>query len=288
MDVFLQQVINGLVLGSTYSLIALGLTLVFGVLLIPNFAHGEFYMLGGLFTYQFVALGLGFWVAVALAIVIVVAIGLLLDAMVFRPLASSSGLTLMIAALASAIILQQAAAIGWGSEPRTTPPPFRGALAIGNATISYYQIMFISVMFAAWAGLTVMMRRSRLGLAIRAVSQNSDAARLMGIDLSHIRYATFAIGACLGALAGGLLSATVPVYPEMGINPVLKAFVILVLGGIGNLWGAILGGLFLGIVEVMVTGYIASEYQDIGTFLILVVVLLIRPNGLLGKAEVER
>ncbi len=288
MDIFLQQVVNGLVLGSTYSLVALGLTLVFGVLLIPNFAHGEFYMLGGLFTYQFVAMGLNFWMAVAAAAAIVIVIGLLLDALVYRPLATSSGLTLMIAALACAIILQQAAAIGWGSEPRTTPPPFRGTLTLAGASISYYQLLFIGFMLAAWAGLTLMMRYSRLGLAIRAVSQNSDAARLMGIELSHVRYATFAIGAALGALAGGLLSATVPVYPEMGINPVLKAFVILVIGGIGNLWGAIAGGLFLGMIEVMVAGYGSSEYQDVGAFLILIAVLLVRPHGLFGRAEIER
>lgn len=288
MDIFVQQIANGLVLGSAYAFVALGLTLVFGVLLIPNFAHGEFYMMGGLFTYQFFFMGLPFWLAVPAATVVVIVIGLVVDGIVYRPLADRPHLTLMIAALAVAIILQQAAALGWGSEPRTTPSPLRGVVNVAGASVSLYQILYVCVMVVSWASLTAMLHRTRLGLAIRAVAQNQDAARLMGIDLSYVRLATFAIGAGLGALAGGLLSATAPIYPEMGINPVLKAFVILVVGGVGNLWGAIAGGLLLGVLEVMVAGYISSQYQDVGTFLILVVVLLLRPNGLLGSAEIVR
>lgn len=288
MDVLLQQLLNGVVLGSTYSLVALGLTLVFGVLLIPNFAHGEFYMLGALFTYQLTSIDVSFWLAVPAAIVIVIAIGILLDLLVFRPLDRDSGLTLMIAALASAIILQQVAALGWGHEPRTTEPPFSGILQLGWVTIGYYQILLIFFMLCCWVGLTVLLKRTRTGLAIRAVAENRDAAQLMGINLLHVRIVTFTIGAALGAAAGGLLSANFPVYPEMGTNPVLKAFVILVLGGIGNIWGAIFGGLFLGATEVLIAGYIRSDFQDIGAFLILVLVLLIRPSGLFGAKEIER
>lgn len=275
-------------LGSTYSLVALGLTLVFGVLLIPNFAHGEFYMLGALFTYQLTIAGFSFWAALPVAAVAVIVIGLLLDQFVFKPLALKSGLTMMIAALASAIILQQAAALVFGHEPRTTGIPVPGSLSIGGASISYYQLLLIGFMLCAWGAITVMLDYSRMGRAIRAVAQNKDAAQLMGISLPQVRLVTFAIGAGLGAMAGGLLGASFPVYPEMGTNPVLKAFVILVIGGIGNIWGAIAGGLFLGITEVMIAGYYSSEYQDIGAFLILIVVLLFRPNGMFGSAEIER
>jgi branched-chain amino acid transport system permease protein len=288
LDMLPQQLVNGLTLGSTYALIALGLTLVFGVLLIPNFAHGELYMLGAFSTYALVGAGVNFWLAVVIATVIVIALGIVLDRLVFQPLDHSSSLSLMIAALAASIILQQTATIIWGSEPRTTPSPIPGVLRMAGFSIAYFQIFVIALTLAAWGGVWLVLNRSRLGLAIRAVAQNKGAAQLMGIELRDVRLATFAIGALLGGLGGAILSANFPVYPTMGINPVLKAFVVLVLGGIGNLWGAILGGLLLGIVEVMVAGYISSQLQDVGTFLILVLVLLLRPQGLFGRVVLER
>jgi branched-chain amino acid transport system permease protein len=144
------------------------------------------------------------------------------------------------------------------------------------------------MLLACWAVVWLVLNRSRLGLCIRAVAQNRSAAQLMGIDLEVTRMATFAIGAAIGGLAGALLGASLPIYPTMGINPILKAFVVLVIGGVGSLWGAVLGGLLLGLVEVMVAGYFSSELQDIGTFMVLVALLLFKPEGLLGKAEVDR
>lgn len=283
-----QQLINGLTLGSTYALVALGLTLVFGVLLIPNFAHGELYMLGAFSTYALVAAGVNFWLAVVLATLLVIVVGIVLDRIVFKPLESSPPLSLMIAALAASIILQQTATIIWGSEPQTTPNPIAGTVRTEWFSVSYYQLFIIAITMVAWGGVWLVLNRSRLGLAIRAVAQNRPAAQLMGIELTHVRIATFAIGAMLGGLGGALLGANFPIYPTMGINPVLKAFVVLVIGGIGNLWGAIFGGLLLGVVEVMVAGYISSELQDVGTFLILVLVLLLRPQGLFGRVVIER
>ena len=283
-----QQLINGLTLGSTYALIALGLTLVFGVLLVPNFAHGELYMLGAFTTYAVTAAGVNFWLAVCIATLIVIAVGILIDMVVFRPLEHSSSLSLMIAALAVSIILQQIATIIWGAEPRTTPNPIPGSVRTEWFSISYYQLFIIAVMALGWLGVKAVLNHSRLGLAIRAVAQNRDAAQLMGIELIYVRIATFAISALLGGITGALLGANFPVYPTMGITPVLKAFVVLVIGGIGNLWGAIFGGLLLGIVEVMVAGYISSQFQDVGTFLVLVLVLLLRPQGLFGRPLLER
>ncbi|EWY38622.1 ABC transporter permease [Skermanella stibiiresistens SB22] len=292
-----QQLANGLALGSTYALVALGLTLIFGVLLIPNFAHGEFYMLGAFVTYALVATGLNFWLAMATAVVLVVLIGWIVDRVVFQPVAAApghdsgghgSGLSLMISALAGSIILQQLATIIWGTEARTIPAPMTGMVRTSLFTITYLQITIIATLAVAWTAVWLVLHRSRLGLAIRATSQNRDAALLMGISMTRVRLATFAIGAALGAVAGALLGATFPIYPSMGVNPVLKAFVVLVIGGIGSLPGAIVGGLVLGMVEVMVAGYGSSQFQDIGTFLILVAVLLIRPQGLFGRAQVER
>jgi len=283
-----QQLINGLALGSTYALVALGLTLIFGVLLIPNFAHGELYMLGAFITYVLVAAGLNFWLAMLIAIGLVVGLGGVIDRLVFRPIDTSSTLSLMIAALATSMVLQQLATLIWGTEPRTIPAPLTGVLRFTHFAVTQLQLVVMGSVVAAFAVLWLVLHRSRLGLAIRATAQNRDAAKLMGIPMAQVRWTTFAMSAAMGALAGALLGATFPIYPTMGINPVLKAFVVLVLGGIGSLWGAISGGLVLGIAEVLVAGYISSELQDIGTFAILVLVLLLRPQGLFGRAQIER
>ena len=283
-----QQLVNGLALGSTYALIALGLTLIFGVLLIPNFAHGGLYMLGGFFSYSLVAIGINFWLSLLIGGVGVGIVGILLDRIAFRPLRNASPLATMIAALAASIMLQQLATTIWGNEPRTIPLPFGGAFHTRLFTITYYQLVIFATVAVLWGGLWLLLNRSSLGLAIRAVAQNRTAAALMGIDLGVVRTATFFVGATVGGLAGGILGANSPIYPSVGVDPVLKAFVVLVLGGIGSLWGAVAGGLLLGITEVLVAGYISSELQDIGAFLILVIVLLVRPNGLLGQVELER
>lgn len=288
LDLLPQQLVNGLVLGSSYALIALGLTLVFGVLQIPNFPHGELYMLGASFTYVLVSYGVNFWLAVPIASVAVVVVGILLDQVGYRRIDSGGNLSLMISALAMSTVLQQTATLIWGAEPHTTASPMTGILRTPYFSVGYFQILIFAATIACWLFVWVVLHRSRLGLAIRAMSQNKMAAQLMGIDLIWIRIATFAIGALIGGFAGSLLGASFPIYPTMGLNPVLKAFVILVIGGVGNLWGAIVGGFVLGILEILVSAYISSQLQDIGTFAVLVIVLIIRPNGLFGRAEVLR
>jgi len=283
-----QQLVNGLALGALYALVAMGLTLVFGVLLIPNFAHGELYMLGGFISYSLVAVGIGFWPAVLVTMLAVALIGIALDWTAYKPIEQAPGLSLMISALAASVILQQIATIIWGTEPRTTPSPVTGVIRAGFITVSYYQIMLFTVLIAAWLAVWYILNRTKLGLSIRAVSQNRDAAALMGIRLDRVRIATVVLGASLGGLAGALLTASFPVYPSVGTLPILKAFVVLVIGGIGNLWGAVIGGLLLGLSEVLVAGYISSQLQDIGAFTILVLILFFRPNGLFGRAEIER
>lgn len=283
-----QQIVNGLSLGSSYALIALGLTLVFGVLKIPNFPHGELYMLGASFTYVLVQLGLNFWLAVAVATLGVGVVGIVLDQVAYRRIDTGGNLSLMISALAASVVLQQVATLVWGAEPHTTRIPLDDVYRLPVFSIGAYQLVILAATLACWGFVWLVLHHSRLGLAIRAMAQNRDAAALMGIDLLKVRVATFAIGALIGGVAGALLGAVFPIYPTMGLNPVLKAFVVLVIGGVGNLGGAVAGGFLLGILEILVAGYISSQLQDIGTFTILVLVLIFRPNGLFGRAEVVR
>ena len=283
-----QQLVNGLVLGSTYAFVALGLTLVFGVLLIPNFAHGELFMLGAFFTSALVGFGADFWLSVCAATLAVGLVGLVLDQLAFKPIENAPHLSLLISALAASTIMAQVAELIWGSGSRITPTSIDGVLRNGWFSVTYLQlVIFVSLLICS-ALVWLIINHSRLGLAIRAMSQNRSAAALMGIELGHVRIATFVLASALGGLSGALLGATLPISTAMGLGPTLKAFVVLVLGGVGSLPGAILGGLGLGLVEVLVAGYISSEMQDIGTFLILVLVLMIRPQGVLGQAEVER
>lgn len=283
-----QQLMNGLVLGCIYAFVALGLTLIFGVLIIPNFAHGELFMVGAFITASLVAAGVNFWLAVVVSTAGVGLIGLALDQIAFKPIEHAPHLSLLIGALAASTIIAQIAEMIWGSGSRITPAPIDGVMRTGWFSVTYFQILIMAILLACSGVVWLIINHSRLGLAIRAMSQNASAAALMGIDLGRVRMATFMIASALGGLAGALLGATIPVSTAMGLGPTLKAFVVLVIGGVGSLPGAILGGLGLGVVEVLVAGYISSELQDIGTFIILVAVLLVRPQGVLGMADVER
>jgi branched-chain amino acid transport system permease protein len=219
---------------------------------------------------------------------LVMLLGCLIDRLAFFPIRTAPALSLMISALAMSIILQQIATIIWGTEARTIPTPLPGVIRTTYFAITYLQLAILLSLAIAALAVWMILYHSRLGLAIRATAQNRDAAALMGIRMNVVRTSTFAISAALGAIAGALLGATFPIYPTMGSIPVLKAFVVLVLGGIGSFWGAILGGLFLGTSEVFVAGYISSQLQDIGTFLLLTMVLLVRPQGLFGRVNMER
>lgn len=283
-----QQLMNGLVLGCIYAFVALGLTLIFGVLIIPNFAHGELFMVGAFITASLVAAGVNFWLAVVVSTAGVGLIGLALDQIAFKPIEHAPHLSLLIGALAASTIIAQIAEMIWGSGSRIAPAPIDGVMRTGWFSVTYFQILIMAILLACSGVVWLIINHSRLGLAIRAMSQNASAAALMGIDLGRVRMATFMIASALGGLAGALLGATIPVSTAMGLGPTLKAFVVLVIGGVGSLPGAILGGLGLGVVEVLVAGYISSELQDIGTFIILVAVLLVRPQGVLGMADVER
>jgi branched-chain amino acid transport system permease protein len=308
MDTFLQQVINGLVLGSMYSLIALGYTMVYGILNLINFAHGDVLTVGAL-TAMTVMLLLqaafpempGWSVMVGgllAAIPACVALSLFIERVAYRPLRNAPRLAPLITAIGVSIVIQTFAMLIWGRNYMTFPQLLPQApITIGGATITLTKILVIGLSAAVMIGLMLLINRTKLGRAMRATAENPRVAGLMGVNPNFVIAMTFAIGAALAALAGVMLASTYGVaHFYMGFLPGLKAFTAAVLGGIGNVPGAMLGGLLLGLIEALGAGYIGqltggvfgSNYQDVFAFLILVSVLIFRPSGLLGERVADR
>lgn len=308
MDIFLQQVLNGLVLGSVYALVALGYTMVYGILGLINFAHGEVVMIGAMIalTVMNALLGtsVGLPVSVILALALAMAIGVCMalaysiERVAYRPLRRAPRLAPLITAIGMSILLQNLAMLIWGRQYHTfprilpvTPHTFAGA------NITDLQIIIIVVSALIMAGLLLLVQYTRLGRAMRATAENPTVAGLMGVNVNRIISATFLIGAALAAVAGVLVAANYSIaHYSMGFMLGLKAFTAAVLGGIGNLAGAMLGGLLLGLIESIGAGYISdltggvfgSNYQDVFAFLVLVLVLVFRPTGLMGERVAER
>lgn len=308
MDVFLQQLINGLVVGSIYALIALGYTMVYGILQLINFAHGEVVMIGAMVTISAIHwLGgadshlpgvLLVLAGLLIAMPITMLLGFAIERVAYRPLRHAPRLAPLITAIGLSIILQQVAVLIWNNNPRTFPDLLSHDIHhIGGAVINDVQIAVVLLAFAIMAVLLWMIETTRLGRAMRAVAQNPAVAGLMGVNINHVISLTFVIGAGLGAIAGVMMGANYGLaYPTMGFMIGLKAFTAAVLGGIGNLTGAVVGGITLGIVESVGAGYLGvwthnvlgSQYQDIFAFLVLIGVLVLRPSGLLGERVAER
>lgn len=308
MDIFLQQILNGLVLGSVYALVALGYTMVYGVLGLINFAHGEVVMIGAMIALTVMTLlanatvGLPVALIIALAIVaailVCMALAYSIERVAYRPLRNAPRLAPLITAIGMSILLQNIAMIIWGRQYKTFPSLFPTAPhTIAGANITDLQIMIIVLSAALMAGLLILVNYTRLGRAMRATSENQTIAGLMGVNVNKIISATFLIGAALGAVAGVLVAANYSIaHYSMGFMLGLKAFTAAVLGGIGNLGGAMLGGLLLGLIESIGAGYIGditggflgSHYQDVFAFLVLILVLVFRPTGLMGERVAER
>lgn len=304
MDIFVQQIINGLVLGSIYALVALGYTMVYGIMGLINFAHGEVVMIGAMVAlFVIKALpGVPVFVIIPLALVaaagVCMAVGFTIERVAYRPLRRAPKLAPLITAIGVSIILQNLAMLIWGRNYHAFPPilPTSGHEIFG-ATITSLQIVIIVVAALMMAGLTLLVQRTRLGRAMRATSENPPIAQLMGVNINQIISATFVIGSALAAVAGLMVSANYSIaHYYMGFMLGLKAFTAAVLGGIGNLAGAMLGGLLLGIIEALGAGYIGdltggflgSHYQDIFAFFVLIGVLIFRPSGLIGERVAER
>lgn len=281
MEMFLQQVLNGLTLGGIYALVALGLTLVYGILHVPNFAHGAFYMVGAFVTFHLMsAWGWNYWLAMAGAAACVALIGVLSERLVFHPLRDHAGLHPMIAAIGMLLFLEAAAQAIWGAEFQRLQTPYNAIIDLGGVTAPAQRLLIIAGAFTVMVLLQWFLKRTVMGSTIVAMAQNRDGASLVGINANRVAMLTFAISGALAAVAAALYAPINLVYPAMGHLVITKAFVIIILGGMGSVPGAIVGGLIIGFAESFGAFYISTDYKDIISFLLLVVILSFRPQGL--------
>lgn len=306
MEILLQQVINGLVQGSVYALVALGYTMVYGILGLINFAHGEVVMIGAMLVLSSLTAMLGWGVQPLLAVLLSImlsiagcmALGYSIERIAYRPLRHAPRLAPLITAIGVSIVLQNFAMMIWGRGYHSFPQLIaNNPHLIAGAIINDIQITIFVMALVIMAGLMVVVHRTRLGRAMRAVAEDQHAALLMGVDINRVISITFMLGSALAAIAGLMVSANYGLaHYYMGFLLGLKAFTAAVLGGIGNLRGAMLGGLLLGLIESLGAGYIGdltggffgSNYQDVFAFFVLIAVLVFRPSGLLGERLAER
>jgi len=295
-SLFLQQLVNGITLGGVYALIAVGYTMVYGVIQLINFAHGEVYMLGAFLAYTLVAVvGMPFFPAFVLTLIICAVLGVVLDFVAYRPLRKAPRLAALITAIGMSIFLQNMALLIWGSQiksyPREVLPAFfsEAAITMGDVTLSWLQIFILSITLLFMIILHLTIHKTRIGMAMRAISQDKTASALMGIGVNRVISFTFAIGSAMGGMAGILVGLYYnAIFPTMGYVAGIKAFAAAVLGGIGSVPGAMLGGGVLGIAEVMGAGYISSEYRDGISYAVMIAVILFKPSGLIGKQLGEK
>jgi branched-chain amino acid transport system permease protein len=283
------QLLNGLVLGSIYALIALGYTMVWNILEFINFAHGEVYMVGAFVGLTVVVSGAPLIVGFIAGAAAAALLGVLIERLAYRPLRGTPKINLLISAIGVSIILQNSAQLIWGARPKVFPSPFLDAsFQIAGININYQQIFIIGTALLLMVGLQLWIKHSMMGKALRGSAQDMEAAQLMGIPTNRIVSLTFAVGSALGAIAGILIGPLYLVYPTMGSLAGLKAFTAAVLGGIGNIAGALVGGLLLGTIESLAAAYVSSGYRDAIAFGVLILVLLFRPWGLLGRPTREK
>jgi branched-chain amino acid transport system permease protein len=299
MENLLQQLLNGVAWGSIYALIALGYTMVYGVLKLINFAHGEVYMMGAMAGY-YTAHALGFAAApsaVGLAVTLLSAmlacsaLGALIERAAYRPLRAAGRLAPLITAIGVSLLLQNTGQLVFGADPKFFPALLesRELVRIGALAVSNIQVAVLATAIALMASLEFVVMRTRFGRAMRAVSFDRPAAALMGVPVDRVIQGTFVLGSALAAAAGILVGLSNPkIDPLMGLMPGLKAFVAAVLGGIGSIPGAMVGGLLLGVIETLVAGYLSSTYRDAIAFVVLILILLYRPAGIFGTAQAEK
>jgi branched-chain amino acid transport system permease protein len=293
---FEQQLVNGLTLGVIYALIAVGYTMVYGVIELINFAHGEVYMLGAFFCVTFItALGMPFYLAIVAAMLCCALLGILLDVVAYRPLRNAPRLAALITAIGMSIFLQNLAMIIWGSRAKPfvqeAVPSYLAETAVefGGVHLAWLQIFILGVALAMMLGLYLIINKTRIGTAMRALAQNKTAAALMGINVNLVISFTFALGSAMGAVAGVLVSVYYnTLYPTMGYVAGVKAFASAVLGGIGSVPGAMVGGVVLGVAEALGAGYVSSLYRDGVAYAVLIAVIIFRPSGILGRAVVDK
>jgi branched-chain amino acid transport system permease protein len=287
MDQLLQHGLNALMLGGTYALLGIGLTLIFGIMKVVNFTHGELYAFGAYMMYALVMLlGVSFFVALPLAIALGVALGALLELVLLRRLRGADIDTTMLVMIGAWIALQNAEQLAWTGVAKSIDSPFPAApLVIGPVSVAWNRV-FVLVVALILIGVTyLLINRTKLGRAMRATFQDRDTAALMGVRIGNIHTATFALGSGLAAAAGALLGPVFVAYPSMGDLAAAKAFAIVILGGLGSIPGATIGGFILALVEELGAGYVSSGYRDAMGFLLIIVILLFRPTGLFARKE---
>ncbi len=293
LEQFLQQVVNGLSLGSIYALIALGYTMVYGIIKLINFAHCDVYMIGAYVGYACMTfLHLGFVASLCISMLVCMVLGVIIEKVAYKPLRNAARIAVLITAIGVSYLLEYGMMYFVKANVRTYPEK-TGILAmtfqLGNINISMLQILIVAITVVLMIALQLIVKKTRIGKAMRATSQDQDAAELMGINVNTTISFTFALGSALAGATGVLVGIYYnSIDPLMGFLPGLKAFVAAVFGGIGIIPGAMIGGYFIGIVETFVSGYGGSMYKDAIVFAILILVLIIKPSGLLGKSTREK
>lgn len=291
---FFQQLANAISLGSLYALLAIGYTMVYGILRLINFAHGDIFMLGTYIAfYSMTSFLLPWWASFLIAIVLTIAFGLLVEKSAYKPLRNSPRMSIMISAIGASFLIENLAIVIFGGRPKSFPIPdlFNTVIKIGNVSILSIAIITPIITVIVLALLFYVVNKTKVGMAMRAVSKDYEAARLMGIDVNTIISITFGIGSGLAAIGGIFWSLKYPsLLPLMGVMPGLKCFIAAVIGGIGDIRGAVLGGFLLGLIEIMLIAAFPelTGYRDAFAFVLLIVILLVKPTGIMGKNIAEK
>ena len=289
---FLSYLISGVSLGSVYAIIALGYTMVYGIAKMLNFAHGDIIMVGGYISFCAMSyLGLPGWLATLLAMAVCTVLGIVIEGLAYKPLRSAPSLAVLITAIGVSYFLQNSALLIWKAAPKVYQPVASGSLTLfgGQLSVPYASVLTMAACLVIMAALTLFISKSKMGKAMRACSEDKGAAQLMGINVNATISTTFAIGSALAAVAGVLLCTSYPtLQPTTGSMPGIKAFTAAVFGGIGSIPGAFLGGLLLGVIEAMAKAYISTNLANTIVFAVLIIVLLVKPAGLLGKQTQEK
>ena len=286
-----QQLVNGIILGSIYALLALGYTMVYGIIKLINFAHGDIYMMGAFVGYYAInSLGLNFWVALVFAMLVCAILGVVIEFLAYRPLRNSTRISALITAIGVSFFLEYIMVLFVGADTRSFPQKIAiKTYHLGSISVTNVQLLILVVALVLMVALQLIVKKTKMGKAMRAVSVDSDAAELMGINVNNTISFTFALGSSLAGAAGVLIGLYYnSIEPLMGMTPGIKAFVAAVLGGIGIIPGAALGGFVIGILETLSTAIGLSSYRDAIVYGVLIVILLVRPAGILGKNVKEK
>ncbi|MFC3931798.1 branched-chain amino acid ABC transporter permease [Streptococcus dentapri] len=286
-----QQLVNGIILGSIYALLALGYTMVYGIIKLINFAHGDIFMMGAFIGYYAInGLHMNFWLALILAMVVTALLGVIIEFLAYRPLRNSTRISALITAIGVSFLLEYTMVFFFGSNKRAFPQAIKmSSFDIGPVTITNIQLLILAIALVLMIALQLIVKKTKMGKAMRAVSVDSDAAQLMGINVNSTISFTFALGSALAGAAGVLIALYYnSIDPLMGMIPGIKAFVAAVLGGIGIIPGAAIGGFVIGVLETLSNALGLSTYRDAIVYAVLIIILLVRPAGILGKNVKEK